>query len=398
MASDYSHMISAAEARTASRDWAAAARTFASAAELALKQGRAEPAWRAWLWSGECWRRDDRPVNAERSLRRALELTEPSGSAAAATAPKLGAVLADLGLAELADDLMESIAAEQLPGAMPAAYLDTRIGLLLALGRKEAARIQIQALGATGPAGAVAAEYRRTTLFLLDGDLAQARQRSRRQLSAFQRDADPAAMASALMVLAQCELYLGAERESLARFQAAARAWRDAGRTALAWQAEAGAVRATLALGVHPLPGLLDPGISFAEERRLVPLGIRLRIARGIALAEHAPDLAHADLQRAMEDAMAAGLPLLVGQAAYERAVRLEPAELEQQNLLDTASMALVSHVPLAARVALARARLLARFDPAQARSVARACVPLLERMGMSRDLGTARVLVRHLG
>ncbi|TVQ94127.1 MAG: hypothetical protein EA397_03185 [Deltaproteobacteria bacterium] len=398
MTADYSHMMTAAQASTASRDWGEAAQTFAAAAQLALNEGRAQPAWRAWLSAGECWRRDDRPTEAELCLRRALELTEPSGTAAAATAPKLAAVLADLGLAELADDLLESISTEQLPGSMPAAFLDTRIGILISLGRKEAARIQLQALSSTGPSGLLAADYRRTLLYLLDGDLARARQCSRKQLSALQRDGDPAAVASGLMVLAQCELYLGAEREALARYQAAANAWREAGREALAWHAEAGAVRATLALGVHPLPGLLDAGITFAKERDLVVLGIRLRIARGIALAEHAPGRAYLDLQQAMEDAMAAGLPLLVGQAAYERAVRLEPSETEQQHLLDTASMALVSHVPLAARVALARARLLARFDPAQARSVARACVPLLERMGMSRDLVAAKVLVRHLG
>ena len=60
--------------------------------------------------------------------------------------------------------------------------------------------------------------------------------------------------------------------------------------------------------------------------------------------------------------------------------------------------MASVSHVPLAARVALARARLLARFDPVQARRVARACLPRLEHMHMRREVLAARALVRQLG
>lgn len=398
MSADYTHMMTAAEARTACRDWSDAASTYSKAAEIALQSGRAEAAWRAWSASGECWRRDDRPVQAERCLRRALELTEPSGTAAAATAPGLAASLADVGATELAEDLLESIACEQVPGSVPATFLDTRVGLLIALGRKEAARLQLHALRSVGRMAGAAPRFREAQLQVLDGDLSKARGSWRRLVVELHRQEQSAGLAAGLASLAEVELLLGAEREAMARFQASAEAWREAGRPAPAWASEAGRVRAMVALGVHPLPGMLDEALQFAQERELVPLGIGLRIARGIALAERDHDRADEDLSIAMEDAMSAGLPVLVGTAAYERAVRLSFDQVEQKHLLDTAAMALVSHVPLAARVALARARLLARFDPVQSRAVARACLPLLDRMGMSRDALAARALVRQLG
>jgi len=398
LSGDFSHLLASAEERTARCDWASAARSYEQAAELLLRGGRAEQAWRAWTASGECWRRDDRPVSAERVLRRALELTEPTGSAAGATAPQLAAVLADLGAAEPAEDLLESVAAEQLPGAAPASLHDTRVGLLIALGRKESARVHLQALQGQSGAAELAVRFREAELSTHDGNLARARVAYRRLAVAVHRAGQPAGVGAALAGLAEVELLLGSERESLDRASAAAEAWTEASRRAPSWAAQAIGVRAMVALGVHPLPGMLDEGIAFAEDRGLIPLSAGLRVARGVALAEHAPESARVDLHRAMADAMSAGLPILVGQAAFELAVRVSRSETEQQSLLETASMALVSHVPLAARVALARARLLARFDACQARSVARSCVPLLDRMGMARDLVAARALVRHLG
>lgn len=398
MSGDFTHLLASAEERTARCDWGAAARAYEEAAEIALRRGRAEQAWRAWTSAGECWRRDDRPVSAERVLRRALELTEPSGTAAAVTASQLAAVLGDLGAAEPAEDLLESIAAEQRPGAALATLHDTRVGLLIALGRKESARVHLQALQGSGESADLAVRFRQAELLAHDGDLARARAAFRRLVVSLHRAEQPAGVGAALAGLAEVELLLGAEREAIARARAAVESWTEASRRAPTWAAEAVAVRAMVAIGVHPIPALLDEGIAFAEDRGLIPLSAMLRIARGVALAEHAPDCARSDLRRAMADAMGAGLPVLVGQAAFELAARVSRSETEQQSLLETASMALVSHVPLAARVALARARLLARFDASQARSVARSCVPLLDRMGMARDLVAARALVRHLG
>jgi tetratricopeptide (TPR) repeat protein len=395
---EYSHMMAAAERRTAHRDWGEAARSYEAAADLAVRSGSAEPAWRAWTAAGECWRRDDRPIEAERCLRRALELTEPAGTAAAATVPPLAAVLGDLGAAELAEDLLESVAAEQAPGALLAPLHDTRAGLLVGLGRKEAARVQVQSLRGCGKVADLPVRFRDAQLLALDGELGRARTAWRRLVATLHRGGEPAGVGAALSALGDVELLLGAEREAMLRYQAAAEAWEAAGRRAPAWFAHAGRVRAMVALGVHPLPAMLEEGIAFAEDRGMIPLASALRTARGAALAEHAPDRARADLERALEDAMTVGLPLQVGQAAYELATRLCLPETQQQNLLETAAMAFVSHVPLAARVALARARLLARFDAVQARTVARSCVPLLERMGMARDLVAARALVRHLG
>ncbi len=398
MSADYTQMIAAAEQRSERRDWSEAARTYEAAAELAARTGRVEQAWRAWRSAGECWRRDDQPVAAQRCLRRALELTEPSGSAAAATVPSLAAVLGDAGRAEVAEDLLESIAAEQRPGALSPAFVDVRAGLLIGLGRKEAARVHVAALRAMGASGESAARFRDAQLLAYDGELTRARTAWRRMIVALHRAEELAGLGAALGALAEVELLLGAEREALDRFQASAEAWRSAGRLAPAWSAEAGRVRAMVALGIHPLPGLLDEGIAFAEDRGFVPLATSLRLARGVARADRDAAGARDDLDRALIDAMSSGATLLVGHAAFESAVRLCLPETTQQNLLETAAMAFVSHVPYAARVAVARARLLARYDAAQARTVARSCVPLLDRMGMARDLVSARALVRTLG
>lgn len=399
MSADFSQMMLDAEARSEERDWAAAADGFAAAAHLAGMNGRVPEAWRAWTQAGECWRRADEPRRAERSLRRALELTEPGGSASEATAPKLAAVLGALGAAERAEDLLEATAAEQAPRSVSPVFTDTRIGLLTALGRKEAARVLLGSLSAADRSGAdLAARFRTAQLLVLDGELCRSRNAYRRLVVALHRESGAeAGLGTSLAGLAEVELLLGDERDALGHFESAERAFADAGREALRWVAQHGRVRAMVALGVQPLPGLLDHGISFAEDRGLVPLAAGLRLARGIARADVDPDAAVADLVGAMDDAMGAGLPVLVGRAAFARAVRLPCADQERQTLLETAAMALVSHVPLAARVALARARHVARFDPVQARIVARACLPRLEGMGMSRDALAARNLLRLL-
>lgn len=399
MSADFSEMMLDAEARSEERDWSAAADGFAAAAHLAGMNGKVPEAWRAWTHAGECWRRADQPRRAERCLRRAMELTEPGGSASAATAPKLAAVLGSLGAAERGEDLLETTAAEQSPRAVPAVFTDTRIGLLIALGRKEAARVLLGSLAVATDEGAVlAARFRTAQLLCLDGELARSRNAYRRLVVSLHRESGAeAGLGAALSGLAEVELLLGDDRDALGHFDAAESAFAEAGRDALQWGAQQGRVRAMVALGVQPLPALLDVGITFANERGLMPLDAGLRLARGIARADVDPDSAAADMTEAMDDAMGAGLPVLVGRAAFARAVRLPCADQERQTLLETAAMALVSHVPLAARVALARARHLARFDPVQARFVARACLPRLEAMGMSRDALAARNLLRLL-
>lgn len=399
MSVDFTDMMAHAAASTAHRDWGAAADAYAAAAHLAGMRGRVPEAWQAWRAAGECWRRADRPGDAERCLRRALKLTELDGSAAAATAPALAAVLGDVGHLEAGEDLLESVAAEQAGRRLPASFVDTRVGLLIQLGRKEAARVLLANLEPADGDEHRARAFRQAQLHALDGALHRARRVWRGLLADLRAEGDDAAgRAVSALGLAEVELLRGEDREALDLFEVATVAARAAGRESLCWQAEAGRVRAMVALGIEPLPGLLDRGLEWAGDRDLRPLEARLRMARAMACAGRHPDAAADDLQVAMDLAMQTGQPLLVGRAAFERAVRLPGTDAERQTLLETAAMAVVSHVPLAARVALARARLLARFDPGQARAVARACLPGLERMGLSRELLAARHLVRQLG
>jgi len=400
----FSQMMDAAEARTATRDWRAAADAYAAAAHLAGMGGRVEEAWQAWFAAGACWRRADEVGQAERCLRRALELTEDGGTACLHTAPQLAGVLVDLGEAESAEDLLESIVADAGGAELQPVFVDTRIGALISLGRKEAARVLLAGLRergvASGPASH-AIRARTAQLLVLDGELVRARQEWRRLSSALTTDAEtngPAARAAVLAGLGEVDLLLGEERRALDQFEDAAECWREAGRESLVWATEAARVRAMVALGVTPFPGLLTRGLDFARERGLRPLEAALLLARGLAQAGNDAAEAEQDLDAAMELAMVCGLPVLVGRAAFARAGRLPIVDTQRQHLLDSAAMASVSHVPLAARVALARARLLARFDPTQARRVARACLPRLEHMNMRREVLAARALVRQLG
>jgi hypothetical protein len=396
----YADCVQAASADVARKAWVEAAQWYVRAATEAASRASVEQAWSAWVSAGECSRRADLPEQARRCFARALDLCDPDGTAAARTAPGLAAALGDLGAAEEAEELMEALAAEQGARPLPAPWLDTRIGLLVALGRKEGARVHAAALDRDGsPEAKLAQRFRAAQFQVLDGDLTKARSAWRKLAASLQaEDGAQAGVAAALDALAEVAMLQGEEREALDHFAAAAAAARSAGRAALAWGAEAGQVEAQVALGVQPLSARLDEGVAWAEDRSMMPLASRLRMARGLARVEREPGRAEEDLAAASDMAMASNLPLLVGRAALTRALRLPVRDEERRNLLDTASIALVSHVPLAARAALARARHLARTDPAQARTVARTCLPRLEAMGMGRDILAARALVRQLG
>lgn len=402
MSITFTEMMDSAQRCTRERDWPEAAEAFASAAHLAGMGGRVAEAWRAWTAAGACWRRADQADRAERCLRRAMELTEPGGDACRRTSPQLAGVLVDLGEPEAAEDLLESVAADAPAPITDPLFLDTRIGALFALGRKEAGRVHLTSLRARSggdPLAEQAVKVRQAQLLVMDGALVPARAAWRALVSAAgpgQRE--PALVASMLGGLAGTLSLLGEERDALEIYEDCSDLWRQAGRQGQSWSAEAARVRTMVALGVTPLPGLLDAGLSFARERHLRPLLAGLHLARGLARAESDPGRADQDLTRAMELGMDCGLPVMVGRAAYERARRLPMAEEHRQALLETAAMACVSHVPLAGRVALARARQLARSEPRQALSVARACLPRLERMGMRREVLAARALVRQLG
>lgn len=396
----FTDMMDSAQQRTQARDWPRAADTFAAAAHVAGMGGKIPEAWKAWKAAGACWRRADDVAQAERCLRRALELTEPGGEAHLHTVPQLAGVMLDLGLAEAAEELLEGAAADAPGPVTSAIFLDTRIGALLALGRKEAGRVQLASLRGRARAdldARRAVDVRVAQLQVLDGELVRARKAWRRMLNASPMGSSPLT-ASILGGLAGVSSLLGEERESLELYQDCEALWRRAGRESQAYSALAGRVRMMVALGITPLPGLMDAGIAFAEERGMRPLLAGLLLSRGLARCETDPLGADEDLQRVMELGMECGSPVLVGRAAHERARRLPMSEAEADAMLETAAMAVVSHVPLAGRVALARARHLARTQPRQARALAAACLPRLERMGMRREVLAARALIRQLG
>ncbi|MFT7518196.1 MAG: tetratricopeptide (TPR) repeat protein [Kiritimatiellia bacterium] len=381
-------------------DWDEQARSFADAAHHAAMRGGVEDAWRAWISAGECWSRADRPANAERSYRRAQHLTEIGGSAYLLTTVRLAGILAQLGEPEFAEEMLETLVADQPLCASSPQVLDTRIALLVSLGRKEAARVLFQVLQESAePAAGLASRYRRAQLDMLDGRLGRASGTWKRMLGSLDRDATTrAGLGGVYSGLAEVSLLRGQERDAMDLFDKAAGCHRRAGRQSLAYGAVAGRVRAMVALGVQPLPTLLDGAIEFAKERRLRPLQIGLVTSAALAVREVNPGRADELLAGAIELAMNIGLPLGVGRAVYHRAVYLPASDAQRLDQLDMAALALVSHAPLAAKVGLARARLLARGAPAKARLVARACIPQLERMGMTRELMVARALLRQLG
>lgn len=403
---DVTDSLSTAGELASEHQWGAAAVLYARAGAQALKRDAREAAAQAYQAAGEAWRRDDRPLAAAQALGMALELGA-DGPQAGLVRVKLAGVLGELGESDGALRVAREAAVSLDGTPVGAIALDTWIEALFALGRKEEARRRFEDLEARQRAfgdHAVAAPlqlalwFRQGQLGRLDGELGEAAVCFGHVVGEVRELPEGlAGLAAAEAELADVALLRGDVTDALALYDLAVDHFREVGRQALVWRAEAGRARAAIAAGVQPLVRELSDGIAEAGSRQMVVLEADLRIARGIATATADPVAATHDLDAAIAIADRLGLRWRAGRARLERARRLGGSDAERSALLVRAEADLVGHEPYLARARMARARLLALDAPDEARPLALQAVARFSAMEMEGDAAEARQLARLL-
>jgi thioredoxin-like negative regulator of GroEL len=309
------------------RRWEACATCWEEAAEIA-SEARARPQLAAALTAaGEAWRRADRVVDAARVLAAGLRLDPASAGARA----RLAGVLGDAGRAREALAVLGDLA--------DPVSVDTRIGLLWQVGRKEQVRPLVDALGEQ-----LAGAFRRGQLLRMDGALDEAERCWAAVVEALaDRPGAEAGVAAARTELAEIEVLRGRPALAVPVYEEGRALHEAAGRVALALRSEAGRARAATEAGIAVLPTELERGIAYARERGLAPLEVDLRIALGTASSD--PGRARTELRTAEALAEALGQRLQRGRARLALATRdRDPA------LAALAAEDLEDHVPLRAR------------------------------------------------
>ena len=269
--------------------WEAASALYAAVAEDAAGAGVRDVAQQAWSQAGDALRRDDRPAEAVEALRQALALLEVGDGAlasrrAVATA-ELAGVLVDTGALAEARELARAALTRQLPPGSRTLLLDTLAGCLLALGEVAEAAMVVGQLAEVAPPGArISVAFREAALHRLAGRLTVATLQLESVRGAVADvPAARGAWAAATAELGEIELLRGEPREARQAFEAAAAAWREAGRRSGLLRSQAALLRADLALGERPLGTGLTDGIAFAMARAMPLLEAELRMARGMA-------------------------------------------------------------------------------------------------------------------
>jgi tetratricopeptide (TPR) repeat protein len=405
---DVEASIQKAEELARGRHWGAAAVLFAQAAGRAMKPTSSErevspearaTARRAWEAAGEAWRRDDRPLSAAQALGMALELTSGDGQESALARIKLAGVLGELGESETAVRLCRDAAQAVGEGPVHAVALDTWIEALQALGRKEQAKAILERLVPEGKGSLqVAVWFREGQMFRMDGELTDAALRFGLVASELEGVAEALpGLAAAEAELGEVALLRGDIPEALALYDRSVEHFGAVGRRALVWRAEAGRARANVEAGAQPLVIALDEGIALAENRQMVVLEADLRIARGVARAQADVEAARKDLDQAILLADRAKHPLRAGRARLEHARRLPGTDEDRIDMLVRAEAELKGNEPWFQRARLARASLMARGRPDEARRLALTAVARFAAMEMDVDSVGARKLVRQL-
>lgn len=272
--------------------------------------GQARLAWEA---AGECWRRADRPVDAVGAFEKALAL-DPEATAPVVRARIAGSA-ADVGRFDLARSLCRT-ALERAPrGPVRAVVLDTLCGVELAMGDPDQAEHVAETLRAEaeGPI-AVAATFRIAQVRQVRGLLDEAEAGMRAALALVEGTPGLAGLAAARTELGNIASLRDDLPTALMHYRDAIAAAQEAGRSGLAWHAEAGRVRVQAALGLTPLVARLDPGLALAVERGMAPLRAELLLSRGTATG------VAADLDLAAEIAARCGMRWTEGRALFARA------------------------------------------------------------------------------
>lgn len=309
----------ATELSAASR-WGEAAAAWRRVVEQSMQAGELELARDAVGSEIEALRRDDRPAAMLVALRRAQGLAEGAGRIQLDLA--VIAALADSGqLAAATSTATELLSRTTHPG-LRVVVADTLCGVLLSRGDVlgMAGLVERLEAEAQGPA-ALAALFRQAQLARMQGRLVVASESLVRVHQALAPHPSAAAAAgAALAELADICLLKGEFDEAFAFLKGATGHFAEDGRRGPVFQIEAQRALAVLASGATTfLPGLLDNAVEYAEDRGLVLLEARTRLARGLCRSASGSDAAWGDLDAAVLLAEHAGSPILAGRARLER-------------------------------------------------------------------------------
>lgn len=393
---ELSDVMGRADVHVAEAAWGAAAVLYAHGAAIASRAGDRTTAGLAWERAGECWRRDDRPSSAAQALELAVSHAGETAAGSSARV-KLAAVMGELAQSEVATRLCEAALGGTSDASTRAIALDTWVDALLALGRREEARVRLDELGRVAVGGLATAKlFREAQVARLYGRLDDATTALSAALTALgEAPGALVGVAAAEAELAEVAALRGDLADALQLYDGAMHKFQSLGRFSLGWRAEAGRVRAAVDVGLRPLTSLLDEGVLYAEGRGLIVLELDLRLARAVGTREGRDGTAPvADLTRAIELASRGGLLHRRGRARIELARhRREHAP----TLTAQAEADLVGHEPWAARARLARAHAVREFEPALARDLALSAFARFEAMDMARDADDANALSQEL-
>lgn len=274
-----------AEQLEGSRDWSRAAPAWMDIAQRAWERGDLVRTREAAVRAGDAARREDRPAFAAR----ALKLAWDAGRRGPMDAALLAAVMLDAGEADVALDLVAGVESGGDPSAA-AVMLDVRLGLNIALGNVDAARLDIEALDRLDVSGAgISRVFRQAQVDRLDGDLTRADMgfaAVTNSLAGLPAAVGPQAAALAErgeLALLRAAFGRGEAEEALPHLLGAHAGWKLAGRAGPALRAEAWVLRARALGGETVVAAPILEWAEGAQERGLPLLAADLRVSYAIA-------------------------------------------------------------------------------------------------------------------
>jgi tetratricopeptide (TPR) repeat protein len=384
----YQPCIAEAQRAATEGEWDRVGELMGALCERAIRDGDRAMAGSAAVSEADALRRAERPGEATRAIRRALDLVDDPETRALQELQFI-AVLLDTGRLDIAEQIGRERVAACPPGPYRTLALDSLCGVLLSRGDVAGlASLVVQLEGeAEGPMS-VAARFRRAQLDRLGGRLEDAAEGFGDCMASLDhRPGALGAWAAACSGLAGVALLKGDVPDALSLYDRAADAWARAGRRSGEWRVLSGRARASLRLGASTfLPNLLDSGVRYARERHLMLLEVELLTTRALCL--HSAGLtsrAREDLETALKLADACGARLLAGRTRYE----LHRVGAADREALRRAVLELTEDRPWCARAMTALAGL--TEDPDEAAELAGAAVCRFTAMGMNVDADVAR-------
>ena len=308
------------------------------------------------------------------------------------------AVYGSMGRLNAGLELLTGFEKEDLPERVWSVMLDTRVGLLVGLGRLEEARRLLEKLQIRpDEGGGIAGEFRRAELNILFGELDEAQARLGEVITRLATlEENGAGQAAARTLLAEVALLQGRDEEALALYDQVAESHSSAGRASASLRAEVGRVRVMVELGIQPLMNMLDRAVEFGESRCLTSFLITVLNARGMAWSMLDEELAARDFRRSAQLADEASMVLSAAAARYQYAKRLiRPGD--RLEVLRAAKPHGAMSRPLRANLMLVEALLLVDSDPQESGRLARNSLTMLREMGMRKRIAVAKALVRSL-